>query len=178
MVRLDTSRLILRNAQTADAGDLYGYFVTDFVQEYNAMQAMSPEEYQQSIDSEIGDENTIYLELKETGKAIGQIHIAPDSLRHRVKSLCLSYWLGEPYAKHGYMKEALEAVIDDMFAHRDIDVVCARAFSTNVGSKKLLTKLGFNHDGTIRRAVVGYKGIVFDDSVFSYLREEWEANKK
>ena len=38
-----------------------------------------------------------------------------------------------------------------------------------------LEKLGFQREGVLRRAVKGYGGVVFDDVLFSLLREEWEA---
>lgn len=51
------------------------------------------------------------------------------------------------------MKEALRAVLHELFTEEDLEVVAARVFTGNIASEKLLRSLGFVYEGCIRRCV-------------------------
>ena len=53
------------------------------------------------IREEIEKESCLYIERKEDGALLGGIWFGEDDLRHRVRSRCLSYYLGEQYARCG-----------------------------------------------------------------------------
>ncbi|MDO5893929.1 GNAT family N-acetyltransferase [Agrobacterium sp. Azo12] len=55
----------------------------------------------------------------------------------------LGYWLGEPYWNNGYTTEAAHALIDMAFRTRDIDFIDARCRVTNVASRRVIQKCGF-----------------------------------
>jgi len=55
----------------------------------------------------------------------------------------LGYWLGEPYWNNGYSTEAAHALIDMAFRTRDIDFIDARCRVTNVASRRVIQKCGF-----------------------------------
>ncbi len=68
------------------------------------------------------------------------------------------------------MSEALNVVIDYLF-DQGKEVISARAFVGNESSKRLLLKLGFVLEGCLRKAVKGYQGIIYDDLVFSLIKD-------
>lgn len=164
---METARLILRRARKEDAPELYQYFNTDYVQQYNVMRPMSLEEYTDSL-MEVKPSRELYLELKETGQVIGNISIDNDHIRARVKSVSLSYWLGEPFAGKGYMSEALRAVIGEL---EDYSVISARVFSENISSQRLLEKLGFEQEGYLKHAVRDMKNIIHDDILYAKINK-------
>jgi RimJ/RimL family protein N-acetyltransferase len=138
---------------------------------------MSPvtREKAQALFAEAQDDfGTVAMVLKETGKIIGVIYTGEDSLRYGVKSKEFSYFLREEEARKGYMKEALAALIDYFFTEEKLDCVAARCFAPNVASQRLLESLGFTRDGCVRKCVRGYKDIVFDDCLYSLMREDWK----
>lgn len=94
-----------------------------------------------------------------------------DQLRYQVNAICLSYYLDENYQGQGYMYEVLKLVIKELF-DQGIEVVSARTFASNTASKELLIKLGFVLEGHLRRAVKGYQGIIYDDLLFSLLKDD------
>lgn len=171
---LETQRLILRKPEIADVDDYMEFVNSDFVLRYNAMAPVTRERAQQQFSNVPDDFSAIAIELKETGKLIGMIYTDEDSLRYEVASKELSYFLREEESQKGYMKEALGAVIDHLFETEALTCVASRCFLPNVASQRLLESLGFQREGTIHKCVKGYRGIVFDDCLYSLFREEKE----
>lgn len=93
------------------------------------------------------------LSEKRTALCLVMIAAEEDGVRFDVRSRCLSYYLGEQYTRQGYMKEALRAVLHELFTEEDLEVVAARVFTGNIASEKLLRSLGFVYEGCIRRCV-------------------------
>ncbi len=169
-MRIETERLILRHPVVRDAEDYYGFYNSDFVLKYNAMVPCTLEQLRQRFTKE--DPSTLVLQLKDTGKVIGEISVQEDSLRYGVASKELSYLLGEDHARQGYMKEALLALIEYLFENETLECVSARCFAPNTASLALLKSLGFQQVGYIPRCVKGYGGIIFDDTLHCLFRPE------
>jgi ribosomal-protein-alanine N-acetyltransferase len=174
---METERLILRGVQPGDEKDLFEIRNDEFVLRYNCMKPITMSELQEQIRKDMVSENIFCIVLKECNRVIGMIDIDPDSLRYGVNALGLSYYLGEAYSAKGYMTEALREIIRYIFEERMAEVISIRVFKDNMGSRKLAEKLGFINEGCIRRAVKGYKDIIYDDMIYSLLKEEYEAGK-
>lgn len=174
MVTLETERLILRKPEEKDVDDYMQFVNTEFVNRYNAMTLVTREKAQARFVEIPDDLSAIAMELKDTGKVIGMIYTDEDSLRYGVASREFSYFLREEEARKGYMKEAMSALIDYFFTEEKLDCVAARCFAPNVASQRLLESLGFTRDGVVRKCVKGYKGIVFDDCLYSLMKEDWK----
>lgn len=67
------------------------------------------------------------------------------------QSATLGYWLGRPHLRHGYMSEAVAAIVpytfDDLRLHR----IEAAAMPSNVASIRVLERNGFRREGLARR---------------------------
>jgi ribosomal-protein-alanine N-acetyltransferase len=59
----------------------------------------------------------------------------------------LGYWIGKPYAGHGYMTEAVQLICDFAFQTLRLHRVEASCLPHNERSKNLLTRLGFEQEG-------------------------------
>lgn len=57
------------------------------------------------------------------------------------------YWIGQNYARHGYMKEAIEAVVYYAFRTLDISRVEAGCLPENTPSRRLLEQCGYKYEG-------------------------------
>lgn len=65
------------------------------------------------------------------------------------RTLEIGYWLGEPYWNKGYGTEAAHALIDMAFRTRsEIDQIDARCRVTNIASKRVIQKCGFQFQGS------------------------------
>ncbi len=174
---LETERLVLREPAKQDAGAVLALIQQPFVRRYNCFgDPPTLEKMEKILMRE--QRNQLVLCLKETGIVIGHIGMDQDSLRYRVESVCLDYYLGEEYSRKGYMSEALNCVIEFLFCRRGAEAVCARSFAENTASIALLTKLGFTREGTLRQAVRNFEGKVFDDVLFSLLKTEYGRKRQ
>ena len=171
-MRMETKRLILRRPEVRDVDDYMVICNTEFVLQYNAMTPRTAERLRQRF-LEPG-EDTWVIQRKADGKVIGEISIEDDSIRWGVASKELSYWLGEAYSRQGYMKEALRGLIAYLFETEDIECVAARCFAPNTASLALLKSLGFTQDGYIPHCVKGYRDQIFDDTLHSLFRKDFQ----
>jgi ribosomal-protein-alanine N-acetyltransferase len=59
----------------------------------------------------------------------------------------LGYWVGEPFARQGYMREAIDAVVHYAFDRLDLSRIEAACLPENAASRGLLEKAGFKYEG-------------------------------
>jgi RimJ/RimL family protein N-acetyltransferase len=89
---------------------------------------------------------------------------------HRTASL--SYCFTEESWGHGYATEAAHALLRWAFDTLDLNRVQAETDTRNTASARVLEKLGFVHEGTLREDCV-VDGDVSDSRVYGLLRREW-----
>ncbi len=59
----------------------------------------------------------------------------------------LGYWTGEAYARQGYMREAILAVVHHAFTRLDLSRIEAACLPENAASRGLLERSGFKYEG-------------------------------
>lgn len=168
---METERLFIRKPRPADAAGFLAVRNSAYVLRYNAMREVDRAELEEELAK--AGEGAFYLELKETGQVIGAIDLEPDTLRHKVDSICISYYLGEAYAGKGYMSEALPCVMRYAFCTLGHEIMALRAFEQNETSLRLAKRLGFVYEGRLRHAVKGYGDVIYNDLLFSMTAEEF-----
>jgi ribosomal-protein-alanine N-acetyltransferase len=57
------------------------------------------------------------------------------------------YWIGEAFARQGYMREAIEAVVHYAFATLDLSRIEAGCLPENTPSRGLLESCGYKYEG-------------------------------
>ncbi|MGH3350681.1 MAG: GNAT family N-acetyltransferase, partial [Nocardioides sp.] len=87
------------------------------------------------------------------------------------RSASLGYCLGRPAWGQGYATEAVGALLGWAFDALDLNRVQAEADTRNPASARVLEKLGFRLEGTLREDCV-VNGDVSDSWVFGLLRRE------
>ena len=88
----------------------------------------------------------LFLVRREDQSLIGAITL--DNIRRGPsQAATLGYWTGEPFARQGYMREAIEAVVHQAFTRLDISRVEAACLPENAPSRGLLEKTGFKYEG-------------------------------
>ena len=102
-------------------------------------------------------------------KAIGSIGAFRQDNIHS-KSAEIGYYLGEPYWGQGYGTEALTQICAYLFENTDLIRLYAEPFSHNKGSRRILEKVGFEQEGTLRSNAVK-NGKVLDMTMYSLLRK-------
>jgi ribosomal-protein-alanine N-acetyltransferase len=83
------------------------------------------------------------------GALLGGVTLT-DIRRGVAQSCDLGYWIGQPYARQGYMSEAIRLALRFAFAELELHRVNAACLPSNVASQGLLRKLGFGQEGYAR----------------------------
>ena len=88
------------------------------------------------------------------------------------RSASLGYCLNPAAWGHGHATEAAGALLQWAFDELDLNRVQAETDTRNVASARVLQKLGFAREGTLREDCV-VNGEVSDSWVFGLIRREW-----
>jgi len=88
------------------------------------------------------------------------------------ESASLGYWVGERYARQGYMTEGLQLVLNFAFLRARLHRIEAACLPHNAASRGLLLKSGFREEG-YARGYLCIDGRWQDHVLFAILREEW-----
>jgi len=108
---------------------------------------------------------------KKDGTKVGYID---HSLRGNM--LEIGYVLIPNERRKGYCTEAAKIMVDYLFLSKDIIRVQAHTPIRNVASQKVLEKVGFSKEGTLRKSSF-IRGEWTNDYIYSILREEWKEPK-
>ncbi|WP_151720772.1 GNAT family N-acetyltransferase [Gemmobacter serpentinus] len=74
--------------------------------------------------------------------------ITLDNIRRGpVQAGTLGYWIGAPYARRGYMREAILAMVHHAFVQLDLSRIDAACLPENAASRGVLEKTGFKYEG-------------------------------
>ena len=173
---LQSERLLLREITARDVSDVFEIYSDPEVMLYFddrfAFQDLSEAEQMISgYQNEIRDQNGMRwgIVLKESGKLIGTCGF--HALSEYDKRIEVGYDLNRNYWQKGIMTEALSLIINHAFGCSDVNRIEAMVEPPNTGSRALLEKLGFQHEGTLRKHEM-CRGDFVDIQMFSLLRED------
>ena len=88
----------------------------------------------------------LFMFRREDDKLVGAITL--DNIRHGpAQTGTMGYWIGHPYARRGYMTEALRAMVHYAFSTMDLSRVESACLPENVASRGVLEKCGYKYEG-------------------------------
>ena len=151
---LKTQRLILRPIQRKDADDIFEYARDEEITRYVMWEAhrsiADTYEYIHEIRRQYrhGWPSQFGIQLLETGQLIGTIGFMWINVDHR--SAEIGYSLSRKYWNHGYMTEALTAVIRFAFETLHLHRLEAQHDVRNPASGRVMQKAGMQFEGTLR----------------------------
>ncbi len=117
------------------------------------------------------DENeTFAFAIMVDDKVVGSIGIFRQGNIHS-QTAELGYYIAEEYWGKGIMTEAVKQICEYVFAKSDIIRIYAEPFAYNIASCRVLEKVGFQYEGTLRSNAVK-NGKVIDMEMYSLLKEE------
>ena len=87
-----------------------------------------------------------FMERLVDGALLGAITI--DNIRRGPAQMAtIGYWIGAPYARQGYMTEAIGAVVRYAFTTLDMSRIEAACLPDNAASRGVLERAGFKYEG-------------------------------
>lgn len=173
---LRTERLLLRPFDDGDADDLFALHSDATVLRYwDSPPWVEPERARQFLarSRQVAEDGTgarLAVERAADGVLLGWCGFTRWNPAYR--SAALGYCFAEVAWGHGYATEAARAVLTWAFGTLDLNRVQAETDTRNLASARVLTKLGFVHEGTQREDCV-VDGVVSDSWVFGLLRRDW-----
>ena len=121
------------------------------------------------------DENeTFAFAIMVDDKVVGSIGIFRQGNIHS-QTAELGYYIAEEYWGKGIMTEAVKQICEYVFDNSDIIRIYAEPFAYNIASCRVLEKVGFQYEGTLRSNAVK-NGKVIDMKMYSLIKEEYYDN--
>lgn len=88
----------------------------------------------------------LLLIRREDQRLLGAVTL--DNIRRGpVQAGTIGYWIGAPFARRGYMKEAVLAVVHYAFTALDMSRIESACLPENAPSRGVLEKCGFKYEG-------------------------------
>jgi len=92
---------------------------------------------------------SLFILRRDDDALLGGVSLA-NIRRGAAQSCNLGYWVGAPHAGHGYMTEALSAVLPFIFDQLRLHRIDAACLPNNLASQAVLRKIGFREEGFAR----------------------------
>lgn len=147
---LETERLRIRNFISEDSKSCFESWGKDKnLGKYIILYPMSDVSQMESLVSSLEkNKNAWVLEEKTTGNIIGYITV--DIPYDLLKIGELGYVIAERYQHCGYAYEALTCIIKKYLYEEELYLIEAKYNENNIASSKLLNKLGFQIEASLR----------------------------
>ncbi|WP_094021515.1 GNAT family N-acetyltransferase [Maliponia aquimaris] len=155
-VKLETERLTLRPPAHADftpwtqlRRDSEAFLTPwepSWSQDHLSRKAFTNRVYWAARSISTGSALPLFLVRRDDQALMGAITL--DNIRRGpAQAGTLGYWIGERYARHGYMSEAIGAMVHHAFERMGLSRIEAACLPENVASRGLLERSGFKYEG-------------------------------
>jgi len=112
----------------------------------------------------------LFLIRRSDGALVGAITL--DHIRRGpAQAGTIGYWVGEPFARQGYMREAIEAVSRHAFTRLDLSRIEAACLPENTASRGVLEQSGFKYEG-VAQAYLQIAGRWRNHVLYALLRHD------
>jgi RimJ/RimL family protein N-acetyltransferase len=146
---LETERLIIRGFRPDDWEDLYEYLSQPETVKFEPYEPFLPGQAKQEAQYRSTGKNFYAVCLKESGKVIGNIHLA----KRDFDAWEIGFVFNSKFRGKGYAAEAAKALIDKTFAECGAHRVFADCNPENERSWKLLERLRFRREGHLLKNI-------------------------
>jgi len=88
----------------------------------------------------------LFLIRRDDNQLVGAITL--DNIRRGpAQAGTIGYWIGQPFARQGYMREGIGGLVHHSFTENDLSRVEAACLPENTASRAVLEKSGFKYEG-------------------------------
>nr|WP_321508320.1 GNAT family protein [uncultured Celeribacter sp.] len=112
----------------------------------------------------------VFLTYRDSGQLLGALTL--DNIRRGpAQAGTIGYWIGARFARQGFMKEAIAAVVHYGFTKLDLSRIEAACLPENVASRGALEKAGFKYEG-VAQSYLQINGRWRNHVLYSALRHD------
>jgi ribosomal-protein-alanine N-acetyltransferase len=155
-LRLDTERMVLRppmhsdfspwSALRRDSERFLAKWEPSWAEDHLSRRAFTNRVYWANRAIGNGSAVPLFLIRRSDDMLLGAITL--DNIRRGpAQAGTLGYWIGAPFARQGYMGEAIDAIVHYAFDRLDLSRIEAACLPENTASRGLLEKSGFKYEG-------------------------------
>lgn len=155
-LRIETERMTLRppihsdfrawSALRLQSRDFLTQWEPAWAEDHLTRKAFTNRVYWAQRSVSAGTALPLFLIRREDEMLLGAITL--DNIRRGpAQSGTLGYWTGQPFIRHGYMREAILAVVHHAFTNHDLSRIEAACLPENQASRGLLERTGFKYEG-------------------------------
>ena len=181
-MRLTTERLILREFKENDWPDVLAYQTDPLYLRYYEWTERTPEAVQEFVNTFLAQQQAhprtkfqLAVVLKSSHQLIGNCGVRMASAdAHQAD---IGFELSSQHWGHGYGTEAARAMVHFGFMERHLHRIWSRCIADNVGSVRVLEKLGMQLEGRLRENEY-FKGRWWDTLLFAILDFEWQVRMR
>ncbi len=168
---IGTARLSLRQLSLDDAPAIHAYASDPDVARFTLWPAHPDEDFTRKFLANLTHPTVLSWAIvwRESAEVVGMVFF--HSLHRRHGRAELAFNLARRFWKRGIATEAATAVLDFAFRLVELNRVEATCMSDNLGSRRVLEKLGMTHEGVMRQSHRRHDGF-HDMDLFSLLRDE------
>lgn len=176
---LTTDRLVLREFRATDWPAVLAYQTDPLYLRYYEWTERTPEDVRGFVQRFMAQQQEsprlkfqLAIVLKATEQLIGNCGIRMGSADAREADI--GYELAPQHWGQGYATEAARAMVQLGFTRFRLHRISAWCIAENVGSARVLEKLGMRQEGRLREKEY-FKGRWWDMLLFAILDHEWQA---
>ncbi len=155
-VRLDTERLILRPplhgdyrawaALRRDSAAFLTPWEPTWAEDHLSRKSFTNRVYWAQRSIAAGSAVPLFLIRRSDDGLLGAITL--DNIRRGpAQAGTTGYWIGQPFARQGYMREAVAALVHYAFSTLDLSRIEAGCLPENTPSRRLLEQCGYKYEG-------------------------------
>ncbi len=155
-VRIDTERLVLRLPQHGDfrqwtalrrtSRDFLSPWEPTWASDHLSRKSFTNRVYWAQRSVANGSAMPFFLIRREDNQLVGAITL--DNIRRGpAQAGTCGYWIGQNFARQGYMREALASVVHHAFTVLDLSRIESACLPENTPSRGVLEKCGFKYEG-------------------------------
>jgi RimJ/RimL family protein N-acetyltransferase len=179
---VDTPRLSLRPATTADLGPTWRYRQLEVVSRWLIRAPRTVEDYRVQFEAPESLAKTLVIELH--GEVIGDLMVTVEDgwaqaevvERARGVQAELGWVLHPDHAGHGYASEAVRGLIRLCFEELGLRRVSANCFADNEASWRLMERVGMRREIHTVRESLHRSGRWLDGLGYALLADEWRKD--
>ncbi|SHF46627.1 ribosomal-protein-alanine N-acetyltransferase [Loktanella atrilutea] len=155
-VRLETERLTLRLplhadyrpwcALRQDSRDFLQPWEPTWAPDHFSRKSFTNRVYWSQRSVQTGSGVPLFMIRRSDSALVGAITL--DHIRRGpAQSATTGYWIGQPFARQGYMREAIKALVHYAFTTLDLSRIEAGCLPENTPSRRLLESCGYKYEG-------------------------------
>lgn len=172
-IHIQHELVTIRNYRDSDLDGLRAIFNPEFFTWFFTQYASCDDFIAEKL-AEVAKENLALLLIvdNKTERIIGTSSLYEISFRHKRLEMGSS-WLAKEYQGSGFNPLNKYLLIDYLINKLGFNRIQWKTDALNEKSKQAMLKLGFIHEGTLRRHAITQSGRVRDSLVFAVTDEDW-----